>query len=70
MEEPFGMEDHSDGEPTFSVDPVCGQPVNEAEAAGKTGYAGQMYYFCSVECKMQFEQSPASFMGQRRAGGG
>jgi P-type Cu+ transporter len=66
MEEPFGLEDHSDGRPTRSVDPVCGMAVDEEKAAGKTGYAGVMYYFCSKPCQRQFEQSPSMYAGTQR----
>jgi YHS domain-containing protein len=65
MEEPFGLRDYSDGEPTFSLDPVCGMKVNEAEApGGKTQYAGQTYYFCSDICRKNFELDPAKFIAQ------
>jgi hypothetical protein len=36
MEEPFGLEDHSDASPIFSVDPVCGMQVDEAKAPAKS----------------------------------
>lgn len=65
MKEPFGMEDHSDGTPTYSVDPVCGMRVEEKKAAAKTSYAGQTYYFCSKDCQRNFELSPAQYIGQR-----
>jgi YHS domain-containing protein len=64
MEEPFGLEDHSDREPVFSVDPVCGMSVAESKAAGKTGYAGQTYYFCSVTCQRNFELDPALYVAR------
>jgi len=66
MKEPFGLEDHSDDTPKMSVDPVCGMNVEEKNAAGKTGYAGQMYYFCSVDCKTAFEENPAQYAGKQR----
>ena len=63
MEEPFGLKDYSRGEPEVSKDPVCGHTVKENEAAGKTEWAGQTYYFCSTECQERFEQDPALFLG-------
>src|SRR5262245_30675952 len=66
MHEPYGMEDYSDQSPVFSIDPVCGGKVDEALAAGRTGYAGQMYYFCSADCKIRFEEDPGKYIGQRR----
>ena len=61
MREPFGLEDHSDDQPTLSRDPVCGAAVDEAKAAGRTGYAGVTYYFCSKECQKTFESNPGKF---------
>lgn len=64
MEESFGLRDYSDQSAVFSIDPVCGTKVNEEKAAGKTGYAGQMYYFCSVDCQTKFEEEPGKYIGQ------
>jgi Cu+-exporting ATPase len=66
MQEPFGLEDHSDESSVYSVDPVCGARVEESKAAGKTGYAGQLYYFCSVDCQEKFEGAPGRYIGQTR----
>ncbi len=64
MEDTWGLRDYSDEESlVYSVDPVCGKKVDESKAAAKTGYAGQMYYFCSVDCRMKFEENPAAFIG-------
>ncbi len=63
MEESFGLQDYSRGEAEVSKDPVCGRPINEQEALGKTDWAGQTYYFCSAECQERFEQDPARFLG-------
>src|SRR5690348_14023285 len=64
--EDWGLEDHSDDSPVISTDPVCGRQVTEAKAAGKTGYAGVLYYFCSKECQRNFEQAPGDYTGQAR----
>lgn len=66
MEETYGLQDYSHGEQTFSIDPVCGMKVNQADApGGKTGYAGETYYFCSTFCRKNFEQDPGKYIGQR-----
>jgi P-type Cu+ transporter len=65
MEESFGLQDYSDNEPTYSIDPVCGAKVNEANAVSKHGYAGVMYYFCSTDCRLKFEEDPGKYIGQR-----
>jgi YHS domain-containing protein len=64
MEETYGLQDYSEGEPTFSVDPVCGMKVEEGKEAGKTTYAGQTFYFCSTHCQKRFEESPGAHIGQ------
>jgi YHS domain-containing protein len=62
----WGMQDHWDGAATVAVDPVCGARVDEARAPEKTGYAGEMFYFCSTNCKVKFQEDPGSYIGQRR----
>ena len=66
MEETFGLQDYSDGTATQSVDPVCGRSVDESQAAWKVEYSGEVYYFCSPECKKDFQEHPGMFIGQRR----
>jgi Cu+-exporting ATPase len=66
MEESWGLEDYSDGEPDFSVDPVCGQKLDEAKAHHKTGYAGVIYHFCSLDCQKKFEEEPGLYIGQEK----
>ncbi len=58
MEEPFGLENHSDGTPTLSVDAVCGKRIDESQAPARTECTGQIYCFCSARCQEQFEQPP------------
>ena len=43
-------------------DPVCGMMIDERSAAGTSVFGGQMYYFCSVTCKQQFDRNPAAFV--------
>ena len=45
-----------------SKDPVCGMDVGENQAAGKSIYEGQSYYFCSTKCLKKFEANPAAFV--------
>ena len=48
-------------------DPVCGMEINPAEAAGKSEYQGQTYYFCSPGCKKAFDKEPQKYVGQAHA---
>lgn len=43
-------------------DPVCGMEVIEEKAAGKSGYRGKNYYFCSLRCKERFEANPKAYI--------
>ena len=36
-------------------DPICDMEVDEQTAEFKSEYGSQTYYFCSEECKEQFE---------------
>lgn len=69
MEEMYGLQDYSDGSPTFSLDIVCGRKVDEGKAGGKITYLGVTYYFCSARCKEAFEESPGSYAGVPRVVG-
>jgi len=42
-------------------DPICGMNVDEASAEHKTEHKGQVYYFCSADCKAQFEAEPDEY---------
>ena len=65
MEESYGLQDYSDGQPTFSTDPVCGMKVNEADAPGGKGhYAGELYYFCSNTCRKAFDEDPVRYIAR------
>jgi RND family efflux transporter MFP subunit len=47
-----------------SADPVCGMEVDQsrARAAGRSiTYQGKIFYFCSDECKTDFQKTPARF---------
>ncbi|MDM7915636.1 MAG: YHS domain-containing protein [Candidatus Eisenbacteria bacterium] len=42
-------------------DPVCGMTVEESRAAATSEYKGNRYYFCSMECKRQFDRQPEKY---------
>lgn len=42
----------------MTTDPVCGGPVDEQETEFKTQFAGKKYFFCSEECRKEFEDRP------------
>lgn len=48
--------------PNRDVDPVCESTVNTASAKPSV-YGGDVYYFCSRECREIFEAAPQTYAG-------
>jgi YHS domain-containing protein len=42
----------------MSKDPVCGMQVDEKQAQATAQHQGRTFYFCSTECRQQFQQEP------------
>jgi YHS domain-containing protein len=52
----------ADADDPTAIDPVCGMDVDPTEAsAEKTQHDGTTYYFCSPECRREFENSPREY---------
>ncbi len=51
----------------MAIDPVCDMEVDPTLAAVSTEYGGRTYYFCSDECKAEFESNPQLFAPQQAA---
>lgn len=45
------------------VDPVCGEELDPTENDYRTKYQGQEYYFCCLNCQLDFEEAPEKFVG-------
>jgi len=45
-------------------DPVCGMEIDEINVPEslQAEEQGKMYYFCSPECKLEFEQNRGGFV--------
>ena len=43
-------------------DPVCGMMVDPETAPAHTTYESQEVYFCSHECRREFENEPARYV--------
>ena len=43
-------------------DPVCGMEINMETAPAKIEYEGQIYYFCSQDCKETFVKNPEEYI--------
>lgn len=52
----------------MQTDPVCKMQVDEKTAAGKSEYHGEVYYFCSEQCKQDFERNPEAYVKRRTSG--
>jgi YHS domain-containing protein len=47
-------------------DPVCGMPLNLAYVEHFTEWRGVRYGFCSLSCKLRFDQDPDYYIQQAR----
>lgn len=45
-----------------ATDPVCGMKVEEGDAAATATHQGTTFYFCSTDCKEEFEGDPESYV--------
>ena len=45
----------------MATDPVCGMEVEPNEAAATSTHEGQTIYFCSEQCKEEFDTHPADY---------
>ena len=57
---------HSDPADARVTDPVCGMTIARTDAAGKSDFNGQTYFFCSQHCMERFQADPSRFVAWRR----
>ncbi len=48
----------------MAQDPVCKMEVEEGKAGATSVYQGETYYFCSANCKDNFEKEPEKYAGK------
>jgi YHS domain-containing protein len=46
----------------MSQDPICGLWVEETQAL-ESEFEGQLYYFCSEDCRAEFNDDPERYVG-------
>jgi YHS domain-containing protein len=46
----------------MAVDPVCNMEVDEKDAEFTSDHQGKKYFFCSEDCKRQFDKNPQQFV--------
>jgi signal transduction histidine kinase len=44
------------------IDPVCGMTIEEKDVFDTSSYIGTIYYFCSKECKEDFDKNPETIL--------
>lgn len=42
-------------------DPVCGMRIEKEDAVARVEYGGKAYYFCSEDCRSEFEANPEDY---------
>lgn len=42
-------------------DPVCGMTIEESDAVDTSVHNGKTYYFCSNDCKEEFDANPGDY---------
>jgi YHS domain-containing protein len=46
----------------MTTDPVCETQLDERDAEFQTQFAGKKYFFCSEECRREFEDRPEEYL--------
>ena len=46
-------------------DPVCGMQIEREKAAGSSTYKGEVYYFCSLQCKAKVDKDPDKYLKEK-----
>lgn len=47
------------------IDPVCKMTIEDKDAVATSIYKGTTHYFCSKQCKEDFDKAPESFIGEK-----
>ena len=53
----------------MAIDPVCGMEVDETTAKDRSTFQGKTYYFCSTDCREEFDESPEDYIDDERMTG-
>lgn len=43
-------------------DPICGMMIEEGDAVATSDHEGTTYYFCSMDCKEEFDSAPEDYV--------
>lgn len=47
----------------MAIDPVCGMEVDDKTAKERSNFEGKTFYFCSADCREEFDESPEDYVG-------
>jgi P-type Cu+ transporter len=47
----------------MAIDPVCGMEVDDRSTKDRVTHEGTTYYFCSKDCKDEFQAAPEDYIG-------
>ncbi len=47
-------------------DPVCGLCLHPDDTAGQSMYEQDLFYFCSIKCKKEFEKYPDKYKQKQK----
>lgn len=47
----------------MAIDPVCGMEVDDRSTKERAVYEGTTYYFCSEDCREEFQAAPEDYIG-------
>jgi Cu+-exporting ATPase len=56
--------------PNVVRDPVCGMEINVELAEERSEYEGEIFYFCSDQCRNKFDEDPGRFISRADLSGG
>lgn len=51
----------------MTIDPVCGMEVDDQSTRDRATHQGLTYFFCSTDCKEEFEAHPEEYTDGGRA---
>ena len=44
------------------IDPVCKMTIEDKDAVGNSTFKGTTYYFCTEQCKENFDRNPEAYL--------
>ena len=47
----------------MAIDPVCGMEVDEKDNSYTSTFEGRTFYFCSSDCRDEFDEAPEDYLG-------